>query len=101
MKTCFKCEKCGLIFEDYEKAQEHENMHFAPCTWIDREADEMISHETEWENGLFAPSAVVVPMERTIYNGSEWVTERTYVKYYYSAKKQAEQVFLIDHSVMD
>lgn len=100
MKTCYKCEKCGLTFEDYEKAQEHENNHYEPVNWMNDEAMDVSRRETEWEKELYAPSAVVVPMDRTIYNGTEWVTERIYVKYYYSAKRAAEQVFSIDHSVI-
>lgn len=101
MKTCYKCEKCGLVFDDYEKASEHENRHFVPKTWITDEDTKVINANTEWISELYAPSAVVIPMERMVYVDNEWKTEVSYVKYYYSAKHCAEEVFPVNESVME
>lgn len=93
MKTCYKCERCGKVFDNYESASEHENSHFTPKTWLLECDMKVVNDNTEWSNELYAPSAVVVPMERTVFEDGEWKTETAYVKYYYSAKQCAEQVF--------
>ena len=100
MTTCYRCEKCGQVFSDYEKAYEHENGHFIPKIWFNEEDMKVVNADTEWIPELYAPSAVVVPMERMICTDGEWKTEVTYVKYYYSAKHVAEQVFPVDESLM-
>ena len=100
MKTVYKCEKCGMVFDDYDKACEHENGHFIPKTWIDSSDMEVVNANAEWDPELYVPSAVVVPMERTIHTEEGWKTEVAYVKYYYSAKKSAEQVFPVDESLI-
>ena len=100
MKTVYKCEKCGMVFDDYEKACEHESNHFVPKTWYTTDDMKVVDSNTEWIPELYAPSAVVVPMERSFYADGEFKTEVTYVKYYYSAKHSAEQVFPIDETLM-
>ena len=100
MTTCYKCEKCGMVFDDYEKACEHENGHFIPKTWFNDDDMKVVNANMEWIPELYAPSAVVIPMERTVYEDGEWKTEVHYVKYYYSAKHPAEQVFPVDESLM-
>lgn len=100
MKTCYKCEKCGMVFDDYTNASEHENKHFIPKTWVNDDDQKVINDNTEWIPELYAPSAVVIPMERMVYIDSEWKTEVSYVKYYYGAKKTAEEVFSVDESLI-
>lgn len=100
MKTVYRCEKCGLTFEDYEKAEIHENKHFTVKTWYDDTDEKVVERDTEYVPELFAPSAVVIPMVRSFYEDGEWKKETAYVKYYYSGKKSAEQVFPIDESVI-
>ena len=100
MTTCYRCEKCGMVFDDYEKAFEHENGHFIPKTWMTDDDMKVINANMEWIPELYAPSAVVIPMERTVHTDGEWKTEVTYVKYYYSAKQSAEQVFPVDETLM-
>ena len=90
-----------MVFDDYEKACEHENAHFIPKTWLDDKDEKVVNAHTEWIPELYAPSAVVIPMERSVYTDDEgWKREVTYVKYYYSAKHPAEQVFPTDESLM-
>ena len=89
-----------MVFDDYEKACEHENGHFIPKTWLTDEDEKVVNAHTEWIPELYAPSAVVIPMERSVYIDGEWKREVTYVKYYYSAKHHAEQVFPVDESLM-
>ena len=101
MTTCYRCEKCGKVFDDYNQACDHENRHFTPKTWMTDDDMKVVNADTEWIPELYAPSAVVIPMERLIYEDDEWKTEVSYVKYYYSAKKAAEQVFPIDESKLD
>ena len=100
MTTCYRCEKCGKVFTDYEQAYEHENSHFIPKTWLNDSDIKVVNANTEWVSELYAPSAVVVPMERTVHTDEGWETEVTYVKYYYSAKQCAEQVFPVDETLM-
>ena len=100
MTTCYKCEKCGKVFEEYEKAYDHESCHFIPKAWYSEEDTKVINANTEWIPELYAPSAVVVPMERTVFVDGEWKNEVAYVKYYYSTKHSAEQVFPVDESLM-
>ena len=102
MKTVYKCERCGQVFEDYEACEAHENRHFVSKDWFDAEDEKVIARETEYTPDLFAPSAVVVPMCRCFYDDEteEWKKETIYVKYYYTAKKAAEQVFPIDESLI-
>ena len=100
MKQVYKCEKCGRVFEEYDKAELHENKHFTVKDWIDGEDEKVIARDTEYEPELYAPSAVVVPMVRSFWEDGEWKKETAYVKYYYSAKKSAEQVFPIDDAVI-
>jgi len=102
MKTVYKCEKCGLVFDDYTEAEKHESNHYTVKTWTDDADDKVISRETEYISELFVPAAVVVPMTRCRYDEDtqEWKTETAYIKYYYSAKKPAEQVFPVDESLM-
>ena len=99
MTTCYKCEKCGMVFDDYVKASEHENNHFIPKTWLTDEDMKVVNANMEWIPELYAPSAVVIPMERGVYSDGEWKTEVSYVKYYY-AKQCAEEVFPVDESLM-
>lgn len=101
MISCYKCEKCGRVFMDSDEAYEHESRHFSQKNWINDEDEKVIARNTEYEPELWAPSAVVVPMERTVYENGEFHHEISYVKYYYSAKKPAEQVFPIDESKLD
>ena len=100
MVTCYRCEKCGRVFDDYEKACEHENSHFIPKTWMNDEDEKVVNANNEWIPELYAPSAVVIPMERTLYIDGDWKRETCYVKYYYSAKQAAEQVFPVDESLV-
>ena len=100
MVNCYRCEKCGMVFDDYEKAYEHENSHFIPKAWMSIDDTKVVNENTEWIPELYAPSAVVIPMERTVKIDDEWKTEVTYVKYYYSSKKCAEQVFPIDETLL-
>lgn len=101
MINCYKCERCGRVFTDYDEANNHENRHFIQKNWFSSEDDEVIRRNTEYEPDLWAPSAVVVPMEREIYEEGGWKKEVAYVKYYYSAKKCAEQVFPIEEPQHD
>ena len=100
MISCYKCEHCGMVFTDYDDAQRHEEKHFIVKTWTDSEDEKVINRETEYEKDLFAPSAVVVPMRRCVYDEKQekYVDETIYIKYFYSAKKCAEQVFPIDET---
>lgn len=100
MLNCYKCEKCGQIFDDYDEAEMHENKHFTVKSWYDEEDEKVIKRNTEYDPMLYAPSAICVPMVRTYYENGEWKQETSYVKYYYSAKKPAEQVFPIDESII-
>ena len=100
MTTCFRCERCGKVFNDYDIASEHENRHFIPKTWLNSEDEKVVNRNTEWIPDLFAPSAVVIPMERSFYEDGEWKQEVAYVKYYYSAKRSAEEVFPVEESKM-
>lgn len=100
MKTVYRCERCGMVFDEFDKAVDHENRHFIVKEWLDDTDEKVVARDTEYEPELYAPSAVVVPLVRSYYEGDEWKTETTYVKYYYSAKKPAEQVFPIDESVI-
>lgn len=100
MKTVYKCEKCGRVFDDYQAAEEHENRHFTVKQWYNDDDEKVVNRNTEYEPELWAPSAVCIPMQRCIYENGEWKTETSYVKYYYSAKKPAEQVFPIDESII-
>ena len=99
MKTVYKCEKCGRIFDDSEKAYEHESLHFTPKTWWDENDMKIVNRDTEWDAKKYAPTAVVIPLERTVYCDGTWKTETSYVKYYYS-KQEAEEVFPIDESII-
>lgn len=102
MTNCYKCDKCGRVFDNYEEAYEHEGKHFEPRTWYTDEDMKVIRANMEYSPELWAPSAVVVPMERTVRDADGvWQTETHYVKYYYSAKRPAEQVFPIDESKLD
>ena len=102
MISCYKCEKCGMIFEDWDKCNEHEGSHFNVKRWTDSDDDKVIDRETEYIPELYAPSAVVVPMVRRYYDSEkdQYIDETCYIKYYYSAKKCAEQVFPIDESLI-
>lgn len=100
MKTVYKCEKCGRVFEDYEQAEAHENGHFTVKQWYDENDEKVVLHNTEYDPELYSPSAICVPMVRTFYDDNEWKTETIYLKYYYSAKRPAEQVFPIDESII-
>ena len=100
MKTVYKCEKCGKVFDDFDEAEVHENMHFTVKQWYDENDQKVVDRNTEWIPELYAPSAICVPMVRSFYDDGEWKTETSYVKYYYSAKKSAEQVFPIDESII-
>lgn len=102
MKTVYKCERCGHVFDDYESCENHENLHFVIKSWIDSDDEKVLNRETEYEPELYAPSAIVVPMTRCFYDAaaSDWKKETIYLKYYYSAKKAAEQVFPIDESII-
>ena len=100
MKTVYKCEKCGLVFEDYEKAELHENKHFTVKRWYTSDEEEVLSSNTEYEPELYAPAAICVPMTRSFFEDGEWKSETMYLKYYYSAKKPAEQVFPVDNSII-
>ena len=101
MVSCYKCEKCGKVFENYEEAYKHENRHFYVKSWVSSEDSEVINNEMEYSETQEGPSAVVVPMERTTYDEdkSEWVTEVIYMKYY-GDKRPAVQVFHIDKNLL-
>ena len=102
MKTVYKCEKCGMIFDEYSDCSKHETQHYDVKTWLDDEDEKVVSRETEYDPCLFVPTAVVLPMVRSIFDeeSKEWKRETIYIKYYYTAKKPAEQVFPIDESVI-
>ena len=102
MKTVYKCEKCGMVFDDYEQASKHETQHYDVKTWLDDEDEKIVSRETEYDPCLFVPSAVVVPMVRSFFDEEtqEWKRETAYIKYFYSAKQPAVQVFPIDESLI-
>lgn len=99
MISCYKCEKCGKVFDDINEAEVHENKHFTFKHWYDENDQKVVDRNTEWISELYAPSAICVPMVRTFYGDGEWKTETSYVKYYY-AKQQAEEVFPIDESII-
>ena len=101
MVSCYKCEKCGKVFESYDDAFTHENKHYNVMSWISSDASEVINRETEYTQTQEGPSAVIVPMERTVYDEdkSVWVTEVIYMKYY-GDKRLAEQVFPIDNTML-
>ena len=100
MKTVYKCEKCERVFDDYDECVLHEGKHFSVKQWYDETDEKVVERNTEYEPELYAPSAICVPMVRTFYEDGEWKKETSYVKYYYSAKKSAEEVFPIDESII-
>ena len=102
MTTVYKCDKCGKVFDSYEECQKHESSHFEVKTWMDSEDEKVFNRNVEYDPCLWAPSAVVVPMTRTVYDDDtgKWNNETVYIKYFYSAKMPAEQVFPVDESIM-
>lgn len=101
MVSCYKCEKCGKVFENYEEAYDHENRHYYTKTWVSSTDDEVMKREIEYSETSDAPVALVVPMERTVYDKekSEWVTETVYMKFF-ADKRPVMQVFPVDNNLL-
>ena len=101
MVNCYKCEKCGKVFTDYEEAYKHENEHYTVKRWFSCDDEEVMSREVEYSEKQSAPSGVVVPLERTIYNEetSQWENETIYIRFY-ADKRTCEQVFPINKALL-
>lgn len=101
MINCFKCEKCGKVFDNYEDASKHEDAHYTVKTWADTQDEEVIRDNTVYSETSDAPIAVVVPMTRTVYDEetTTWTTDTIYLQYW-ADKRPVVQVFPIDKNLL-
>ena len=101
MVTCYKCEKCGKVFDSYEEASKHEDEHYTVKTWTTSDDEDVIRDNTVYAESCQAPVAVVVPMTRTIYDeeSSQYTTETIYMQYW-ADKRPVVQVFPIEKNLL-
>ena len=62
MKTIYKCERCGKIFDDYEECDRHESEHWSLRRWSSNE--DLLDSMTEYKEGQEEPNVIHVSFAR-------------------------------------
>lgn len=63
MKSLYKCDKCGKVFDDYEECYNHEYSHWNVRRGYSTD-DELLDSMTEYKEGQEEPNVIHIVFER-------------------------------------
>ena len=86
MKSLWKCEKCGKVYEEREDCEKCESLHYDfhnRQSWDCEEMAQQLDSMTEYKEGQEEPDKIVVWFEREYWNSekAEWIREQRCAKY--------------------